>query len=179
MSSPSHSSPHLVTPQYNPLNSFGLCVILSLLTSSNAIVQNLSKDPVTHVYPYDPTSLPLGSEILKLAIALAYVRIEKDTSNNKRPRKSSSHVSLPNAHPKQQSPLEVTYHSIVYLLPSLLYFMKNTSDTISLQHLQPPTFQVYSNLKIVFTAVLSRLYFTRPCSDARWAYLLFLSIGAR
>ena len=55
MSSPSHSSPHLVTPQYNPLSSFGLCVILSLLTSSNAIVQNLSKDPVTHVYPYDPT----------------------------------------------------------------------------------------------------------------------------
>ena len=97
---------------------------------------------------HNPQSLPLGSEILKLAIALAYVRLEKDTSNNKRPRKSSSHVSLPNAHLKQQSPLEVTYHSIVYLLPSLLYFMKNTSDTISLQHLQPPTFQVYSNLKI-------------------------------
>lgn len=54
LSSPLMSSSPRSLPT-SPLISFSLCCLLSLLTSSNAIVQNLSKDPVTHVYPYDPT----------------------------------------------------------------------------------------------------------------------------
>ena len=91
-----------------------LCLLLALLTSSNAIVQNLAKDPETNTYLFDPTSMPFMSEILKLIIAKAAVALQKE-----KPKSGS----LPGG--AKVSPLESTYFSVIYLLPSLLYFFKS------------------------------------------------------
>jgi len=64
-----------------------------------------------------------------------------------------------------------------YALPAALYFAKNNLMFLGLAYLDPVSFQLLGNLKILTTTVLYRLVMRRPLADTRYLSLVLLTLG--
>eukprot|EP00898_Chlorokybus_atmophyticus_P003500 jgi/Chlat1/4150/Chrsp27S00313 len=66
----------------------------------------------------------------------------------------------------------------LYPIPSLIYLVHNNVQFMTLQYVDPSTYQILGNLKIVTTGILFRLILKRRLSRVQWMALLLLTIGA-
>ena len=75
----------------------------------------------------------------------------------------------------------VTRHwrtSLLYLVPSIVYWLHNNVQFVTLKYVDPATYQIMGNLKIVTTGLLLWLCLRRQLSALQWMALALLMIGA-
>ena len=68
--------------------------------------------------------------------------------------------------------------SLPFLIPSIIYWLHNNVQFVTLKYLDPATYQVLGNLKIVTTGVLFWLLLRRSLSVLQWLALALLMTGA-
>ena len=116
-------------------------VALSLLSCLNSLLVRLSKRE--GVFAYKTVLVPLLSECLKLVLSvLSYVTTEGTLA--------------------EAVDAVLWTNSLRYALPSLCYLVQNNLVFVALHYLEPPVFQLMSNLKILSTALLFRITFATP-----------------
>lgn len=68
--------------------------------------------------------------------------------------------------------------SVQYAIPAIIYLFNNNIVFIILYFVDPATFQILSNMKIITTALLFRLcILKKPLSTTKWVALLLLALG--
>lgn len=65
-----------------------------------------------------------------------------------------------------------------FAVPGLLYMITNNTTFIILEHLEPATYQILANLKILTTALLFRVVFKKRLSNVKWVALVLLLVGS-
>ena len=111
-------------------------------------------------YKYNFATVPLLAELLKLCIS-AYLLSKQ----------------------KQQQPeaARVTRRwktALLFLVPSIIYWIHNNVQFLTLRLVDPATYQILGNLKIVTTGILFWLILRRRLSLLQWQALVLLTIGA-
>jgi solute carrier family 35 (probable UDP-sugar transporter), member A4 len=99
--------------------------------------------------PFNATSLNLVIEILKLSfsiICLGIVYMRNNTSTN-----NKYNLDLTKTKPNFSFSFKT---SLYFSLPSILYFINNNLAVYMQLYMDPMSYQILSNLKIVSTAVL-------------------------
>ncbi|GAB5357113.1 hypothetical protein AAMO2058_000346600 [Amorphochlora amoebiformis] len=106
--------------------------------------------------PYKTTSAILLQEIIKLSFASAFwFNFDYTKINN----------GLPNLTVK---------NFLMYSVPGLTYAFQNSIVYSAIAILGPPTFQVFSNFKIVTTAILHRMILKRSLTIIQWLAVVLL-----
>ena len=67
---------------------------------------------------------------------------------------------------------------MLFPTPSLIYLVHNNVQFMTLQYVDPSTYQILGNLKIVTTGLLFRVFLNRQLSKLQWIALLLLTVGA-
>eukprot|EP00899_Mesostigma_viride_P017924 jgi/Mesvir1/26132/Mv06846-RA.1 len=135
-----------------------VAVALSCFTSSQGIVTTASK--VNGTYLYDPSTVPLLAEILKLVISAALL--------------FWALVRNPRA-VRMTMDWKIYLH---FLVPSLIYLFQNNISFLILRYLDPATYQILNNVKIVSTGIFFMLLLKRRLSFFQWLALLLLPLAA-
>lgn len=110
-------------------------------------------------YAYDFATVPLLAELLKALISAALLK--HDLRSGKRPKMTMS--------PRVAA---------LYIVPAVIYLVHNNIQFFTLRYLDPATYQVLGNLKIVSTGVLFRFALGRQLTRLQWIALLLLTLGA-
>jgi solute carrier family 35 (UDP-sugar transporter), member A1/2/3 len=111
-------------------------------------------------YAYNFATVPFLAEILKLIISLILLRRQRREA----PETTKITVNLR------------TY--LLFAVPSLIYWLHNNVQFLTLQYVDPSTYQILGNLKIVTTGLLSWIALNRSLSNLQWIALVLLTIGA-
>mmetsp|Transcript_42015 Transcript_42015/g.50940 ORF Transcript_42015/g.50940 Transcript_42015/m.50940 type:complete len:372 (+) Transcript_42015:151-1266(+) len=131
---------------------------LTLATSSQGLFTTASKTDGKYLYNF--STVPLLSELCKLAVSacLLYRQHKSD--------------------PKGTN-ITVEWKSIrLYPIPSLIYLVHNNVQFMTLKYVDPSTYQILGNLKIVTTGVLFRVFLKRKLTKLQWWSLVLLMVGA-
>lgn len=130
---------------------------LTLLTSLAGLLTAASK--TDGAYSYNTATVPFVAECIKLSLSLLLLARE---------RASSAAVSMTR-----------DWRSVsLYVLPSVIYLIHNNVQFETLRYVDPATYQVLGNLKIVSTGVLLRVLLGRQLSSLQWMALLLMTTGA-
>ena len=109
-------------------------------------------------YAYEPISVVFLAELLKLLFSIgAYWRL---------PGAKQTHGILGHR--------DIAH----YAVPAMVYCVNNVLLFFIVQHIQPSAFQLLSQLKVIFTAVLVRLLLDRQLTIGHYLALLSLALGA-
>ena len=68
--------------------------------------------------------------------------------------------------------------ALLYPIPSIIYLIHNNVQFLTLQYVDPSTYQILGNLKIVTTGLLFRIILKRHLNRLQWIALALLMIGA-
>ena len=109
------------------------------------------------------SSLVFSTECMKLGIAVVSMIVFAYSDKNR-----------DNA--KKLTPTRRTI--LVMAIPALLYTISNTLTYQSIALMGSTNFQIWGNMRIVFTAVLSRLFALRPMIVLQWLAIVLLLLGS-
>jgi UDP-sugar transporter A1/2/3 len=132
--------------------------VLTLATSSQGIFTTASK--VDGRYLYNFATVPFLAEILKLLVSTAFLRKAIATS---------------------ETPVKMTRAWrtwVLFPVPSLIYVVHNNVQFYMLKYVNPSTYQILGNLKIITTGLLFRIFLGRRLSALQWIALVLLMVGA-
>jgi len=79
---------------------------------------------------------------------------------------------------KEGKPISANVFKIIYVIPSFIYFVINMLRFPVLQYLDPTTFQLMGNLRLLFTAVLFRYFFSKKLTKIKIISLILLACGS-
>ncbi len=116
-------------------------------------------------YPYNTFMIPLSVEACKFAVSSVLLLSNCVRSHY------SSHSS------RVYIQFKVTKF-VLYGVPAFCYFISNNCMFYIIRDLGASTFQVTSNLKILTTGVLMRIFLSRRLSWLQWKALMILAIGS-
>lgn len=146
------------TPALTPKSITAACG-LTVLTSSLGLLTTASKS-ADGTYAYNSATIPFLAELIKLLVSFYLLR--------KQQRETPEHARMTQ-----------TWQSIMlFPVPSLIYWVHNNVQFYTLRYVDPATYQILGNLKIVTTGVLFRLLLQRRLSTLQWIALALLMIGA-
>jgi len=137
-------------------------LVLSLLVVSRSLLVTASKDKRSN-YNYDPATVVLTTEAFKLFIAMGLYVHERSSLEASQRKPWTQDVDRRVA--------------LLYSVPALLYAIQNNIVFLALLYLAPPTFELFSNLKIVTTAIVFYLALRRPLTSIQWTAVLLLFLG--
>lgn len=148
-------------PSNTPIIGFktlAVATTLTLATSSQGLFTTASK--VGGKYLYNFSTVPLLSELAKLIVSgtLLYQAHSKD------PKGTIITLDWKNAR--------------LYPIPSLIYLVHNNVQFMTLKYVDPSTYQILGNLKIVTTGILFRIFLHRKLNKLQWWALVLLMVGA-
>lgn len=66
----------------------------------------------------------------------------------------------------------------LFVVPSIIYWLHNNVQFLTLKYVDAPTYQILGNLKIVTTGLLFWLCLRRRLTPLQWMALLLLMMGA-
>lgn len=136
--------------------------MLTVVTSAHGLLTTASQN-VDGDYSYNVATVPMLAEVLKLGVSLFLLQREA-----KHARRANASVNM-----------TVNAKSItLYAFPSLIFLTHHAIAFPALQYLDPATFQVLGNLKIVTTGLLSYLFLGRSLTRLRWCALFLVTVGA-
>ena len=144
----------------SPALKLALTGALTCLMSAYVIVVRMSKREGD--YAYDPKTIILSSELLKIAISAASLRFQMardptgDGEGFYRPTRRTV---------------------LLFCVPGLLYFVNNQVPFYALLYLSPGPYQVMAQLKVLTTAVAFRTMLQRHLTLTKWGALGILFIG--
>ncbi|XP_005090456.1 probable UDP-sugar transporter protein SLC35A4 [Aplysia californica] len=125
-----------------------------LMYGGYGILVNLSK--VNGRLPYLPSSFVLCTEILKMIICLVILWSEKR---------------------KEMSRSITLYSALPFAVPALCYCVNNNLAVVLQSHMDPATYMVLGNLKIVSTAVLYKFIMKKHIKTTKWFAVGLLATG--
>ncbi|GAB4822763.1 hypothetical protein N2152v2_009809 [Parachlorella kessleri] len=139
-------------------NTLPMAALLTVLTSSQGLLTTASKTKGTYAYNF--ATVPFLAELVKLFISWNLLQQQKrDNPDQARMTKDWKTVLL-------------------FPVPSLIYGIHNNVQFHFLKYVDPATYQILGNLKIVSTGVLLRLCLQRRLSLLQWMALVLLMVGA-
>ncbi|KAK8923424.1 CMP-sialic acid transporter 1 [Platanthera zijinensis] len=65
----------------------------------------------------------------------------------------------------------------LFVVPSVIYLVHNNVQFATLTYVDPLTYQIMGNLKIVTTGILFRLFLKRKLSILQWLAIILLVVG--
>ncbi|KAF5953121.1 hypothetical protein HYC85_011065 [Camellia sinensis] len=65
----------------------------------------------------------------------------------------------------------------LYPIPSIIYLIHNNVQFATLTFVDPSTYQIMGNLKIVTTGILFRMFLKRKLSNLQWMAIVLLAVG--
>ncbi|XBI11483.1 CMP-sialic acid transporter 1 [Aegilops tauschii subsp. strangulata] len=133
-----------------------VAALLTVLTSSQGIWTTLSQS--NGKYKYDYATIPFLAEFFKLSVSSFFLWKECQSSSPPRMTKEWKSVRL-------------------YLVPSVIYLIHNNVQFATLTYVDPSTYQILGNLKIVTTGILFRLVLKRKLSNLQWMAIILLAVG--
>jgi probable UDP-sugar transporter A4 len=83
----------------------------------------------------------------------------------------------PKARPTNLVNISWLEHSLPYSIPGLLYFINNNLAVHMQLHMDPASYQILSNFKIVTTAILYRIIIKQKLSRQQWFAVSLLFFG--
>ena len=111
-------------------------------------------------YPYNHSTVPFLSELLKLVISAGTLLATFQRS----PRTTA---------------MTTDWASLrLFPIPSVIYAVHNNIQFATMSYVDAATYQILGNLKIVSTGLLFRLALGRRLSRSQWMALLLLTLGA-
>lgn len=133
--------------------------ILTFLTSSQGLLTTASKNK-DGGYDYNFATVPFLAECLKLLIS-CYL-LGSQIKNN----------------PDQAKITREWRTVLLFPIPSVIYWVHNNVQFFTLKYVDPSTYQILGNLKIVTTGLLFWLCLRRRLTPLQWIALVLLMIGA-
>ena len=112
-------------------------------------------------YQYNTATVPLLAEGLKFLISSSILRHQVS-------QRSGTTVQITRG----------LRASLPFLVPSIIYWLHNNVQFLTLKYLDPATYQVLGNLKIVTTGILFWLLLRRSLTVLQWLALALLMTGA-
>ncbi|KAK8940032.1 CMP-sialic acid transporter 1 [Platanthera guangdongensis] len=109
-------------------------------------------------YNYDYATIPFLAEIFKLLVSSFFLWRENKTQSPPRMTTEWKTVRL-------------------FVVPSVIYLVHNNVQFATLTYVDPSTYQIMGNLKIVTTAILFRLFLKRKLSILQWLAIILLAVG--
>ncbi|PSC76361.1 CMP-sialic acid transporter 1 isoform X1 [Micractinium conductrix] len=132
--------------------------LLTALTSAQGLLTSASKSG--DGYAYDFATVPFLAEITKFLISYGLLRRQRAADpGSVRITRDLRTVAL-------------------FIVPSIIYMVHNNVQFFFLKYVDPATYQILGNLKIVTTGLLLRLALKRYLSRLQWMALLLLMAGA-
>lgn len=133
--------------------------MLTVLTSSQGLLTAASKSP-DGSYAYNFATVPFFAEAAKFFISWYLLQRQKSRDGGSiRMTKDIKTLAL-------------------FVVPSLIYMVHNNVQFFFLKYVDPATYQILGNLKIVSTGVLLRVALRRYLSPMQWMALTLLMVGA-
>ncbi|XP_072985768.1 CMP-sialic acid transporter 1 isoform X2 [Typha latifolia] len=133
-----------------------VAALLTLLTSSQGILTTLSQS--NGRYKYDYATIPFLAEIFKLLVSSFF--LWKESQSSSPPRMTTEWKSVR-----------------LFPIPSIIYLVHNNVQFATLTYVDPSTYQIMGNLKIVTTGILFRLFLKRKLSNLQWMAIVLLAVG--
>ncbi|KAJ3006705.1 hypothetical protein HKX48_009507, partial [Thoreauomyces humboldtii] len=142
-------------------------VTLVVQNSALALVMSYSRTKTSPDQPpYLVSTAVVMSELIKLCVCAAvYYREEVS---------SGAPVTLANI---TRSMFGTESHWKAMTVPAVLYFVQNNLQYVAVQYLDPATFQVTYQMKILTTAIFSVGMLGRSLSRGKWTSLVLLTLG--
>ncbi|XP_042425585.1 CMP-sialic acid transporter 1-like isoform X1 [Zingiber officinale] len=133
-----------------------VAALLTLLTSSQGILTTLSQS--NGKYSYDYATIPFLAEVFKLVVSSFFLWKESQSSSPPR--------------------MNMEWKSIrLFPIPSIIYLIHNNVQFATLTYVDPSTYQIMGNLKIVTTGILFRFFLKRKLTTLQWMAIVLLTIG--
>lgn len=136
----------------------GSCAALLFFTVAATLSTEASKSE-DGTYPYNSFVVPCAVEAAKLFVSSCLLAISML-------RGESTKISF--------SPGKFA----LYMLPALCYFVSNNCMFFIINELGPSTFQIMSNLKVLATGILMRIFLGRKLTWLQWKALILLILGS-
>lgn len=140
------------------VRTLAVATTLTLATSSQGLFTTASKTGGQYLYNF--STVPLLAELAKLCVSsiLLYRQFQKD------PHGTNVTLDWKSAR--------------MYPIPSLIYLFHNNVQFLTLKYVDPSTYQILGNLKIVTTGLLFRVFLKRKLTKLQWWALILLMVGA-
>lgn len=135
---------------------FIVASFLTVLTSSQGILTTLSQ--TNGRYRYDYATIPFLAEIFKLLVSSFL--LWKECKSSSPPRMTTEWKTVR-----------------LFPIPSIIYLVHNNVQFATLTYVDPSTYQIMGNLKIVTTAILFRMFLRRKLSNLQWMAIVLLAVG--
>ncbi|XP_038681719.1 CMP-sialic acid transporter 1-like isoform X2 [Tripterygium wilfordii] len=133
-----------------------VAALLTVLTSSQGILTTLSQSNGRYLYDY--ATVPFLAEAFKLLVSGLLLWRECKVSSSTRMTTDWKSVRL-------------------YPIPSIIYLIHNNVQFATLTYVDPSTYQIMGNLKIVTTGILFRVFLKRKLSNLQWMAIVLLAVG--
>lgn len=133
-----------------------VATLLTLLTSSQGILTTLSQ--TNGRYKYDYATIPFLAEIFKLLVSSFF--LWREIQSHSPPRMTTEWKAVR-----------------LFVVPSIIYLVHNNVQFATLMYVDPSTYQIMGNLKIVTTGILFRLFLKRKLSNLQWLAIILLAVG--
>ena len=144
------------TPQApSGLQTLLVAAVLTVATSSQGLLTTASKER-DGSYAYNFATVPLLAEALKLSVSALLLYQRRATARMSMDIKSIA----------------------MFPIPSVIYLVHNNVQFVFLSYVDPSTYQILGNLKILTTGVLLRVLLGRKLSPMQWIALGLLTAGA-
>lgn len=144
------------------LTGFVCAAMLATLQCSRSLLVTATKHSGS--YAHSPEEVLLAQEVLKLVIAVvlfAYAWVMYDKPAQKGNGKISTRLAC-----------------MAYAIPALCYAGQNLIVFYALLYIDPPTFQLFTQLKIVTTALVFVLFQGRYLSSWQWLAVFLLLVAS-
>uniref|UniRef100_A0A5K3EX96 UDP-sugar transporter protein SLC35A4 n=2 Tax=Mesocestoides corti TaxID=53468 RepID=A0A5K3EX96_MESCO len=173
--------PQLPVPKFV----FRLMLIVGvLLYSSYTILIHLCE--VDGHVPFSYSAVVLAIEILKLLLSIGMFLIEIrreqkqsdvsgpyfDCLGNRLRREFGASESAPHS-----STMDIKLVVLPFAIPAILYTITNNLGIAIQMEMDPATYQVLGNFKVLSTAILFRLIIQRPITPRQWVALILLLVA--
>eukprot|EP01060_Flectonema_neradi_P010585 TRINITY_DN1767_c0_g1_i2.p1 TRINITY_DN1767_c0_g1~~TRINITY_DN1767_c0_g1_i2.p1 ORF type:complete len:391 (+),score=82.17 TRINITY_DN1767_c0_g1_i2:36-1208(+) len=144
---------------------YGSLACLVAQNSSLTLTMRASRIPGADPMPmYLATSAVVACEVVKLFLSAVMLTIEKE--------------GVEGAWKAIQSDILSSFsQNLMILIPSGLYTLQNNLQYFAASHLDPPTYQVLSQMKLITTALLSTVILNKKLSVLQWTAIVLLGIG--
>jgi len=136
----------------NVISNLHWIILLTLLLSSQSLLITYSKNG--GLYTYSTSSTIFFAEVVKFLVSGMSMWYNGDEMN-----------------------FRLTTETLPFSIPALIYFVQNNLVFLALSYVDPTTYQVLVNLKILTTGILFRLVLGKELSNLQWAALVLLTVG--
>jgi len=146
-----------MSKKYSP-NTLAAALVLTVATSAQSLLTTASKN-ANGKYDYNVATVPFLSELCKLTVSS--ILLYREYSQNP----SGTNITT-------------NWKSVMlFPIPSIIYLLHHSITFPLLRYVDPSTYQILGNLKIVTTGLASRMVLGRKLCRLKWLALLLLTVG--